>query len=93
LNTANLQLEGMVMALASLCETLADRGVLEHKEIGAALERARSAVEQDDTHQLSEANQAAVLFPIHLLSLANQAHQRGQRFTFSDYAALVGKLT
>jgi hypothetical protein len=37
LNTANLQLEGMVMALASLCETLADRGVLEHKEIGAAL--------------------------------------------------------
>ncbi|WP_183827256.1 hypothetical protein [Rhizobium sp. BK377] len=93
MNTANLQLEGMVMALASLCEALVDKGLLNHKEVGAAFERAMQAVEQDDAHKLSEANLAAAAFPIRLLSLANQAHERGKKFTFSDYAAIVGKLT
>jgi hypothetical protein len=92
-NTANLQLEGMVMALASICEALSEKGLLDHQDINAALARARRALEEDDSHHLSEANQAAVLFPIHFLGLANQAHERGKRFTFSDYAALVGKLT
>ncbi|MBW9051371.1 hypothetical protein [Rhizobium mesosinicum] len=93
MNTANLQLEGMVMAVASLCEALVDKGLLNHKEVGAAFERAMQAVEQDDAHKLSEANLAAAAFPIRLLSLANQAHERGKNFTFSDYAAIVGKLT
>ena len=83
MNTANLQ----------LCEALVDRGLLNHKEVGAAFERAMQAVEQDDAHKLSEANLAAAAFPIRLLSLANQAHERGKKFTFSDYAAIVGKLT
>jgi hypothetical protein len=92
-NTANLQLEGMVMVIASLCEALVDKGLLNHTEVGDALKRANRAVERDDARQLSEANLAAVSFPNHLLSLANQAHERGKGFTFSDYAALVGKLT
>jgi hypothetical protein len=92
-NTANLQLEGMVMAVAALCQALAEKQLLSHEAIDAALAQAKDAVEGDDSHRLSEANQNAILFPIHLLRLANQAHERGERFTFADYAAQIGRLT
>lgn len=93
MNTANLQLEGLIMAIAAITDTLVAKGVTTHREIAAALGQAETAVEDDDDHELSASNRAATLFPIRVLLLANEASQRGRKFTFSDYAELVGKLT
>ncbi|EPE96857.1 hypothetical protein [Rhizobium grahamii] len=93
MNTANLQLEGLIMAVAALSSTLVAKGAVTHQDIAAALGRAEKAVEDDDDHELSDSNRAATLFPIRVLVLANEAAQRGRDFTFSDYAELVGKLT
>ncbi|AJD42626.1 hypothetical protein RGR602_CH03317 [Rhizobium gallicum bv. gallicum R602sp] len=93
LNTANLQLEGFIMAVAALSDMLVAKGVVTHQELSAALGQAERAVEQDDEHDLSDSNRAATLFPIRVLLLANEASQRGKKFAFSDYAELVGRLT
>lgn len=93
MNTANLQLEGLVMAVAELTNMAVDKGLFTHQEVTAALARAEGGVQIAEPSNLSNANQAAKLFPIRVLHLANQAAQRKESFTFSDYAELVGKLT
>ncbi|MBW9118092.1 hypothetical protein JNB88_31250 [Rhizobium cauense] len=93
MNTANLQLEGLIMAVAAISDALTEKGLLNHRDVAAALGRAEKAASEDRLQGLSEANQAAVLFPIRVLTLANEASQRGRTFTFAEYAELVGKLT
>ncbi|MBX4958697.1 hypothetical protein HJB56_25475 [Rhizobium lentis] len=93
MNTANLQLKGLIMAMASLCDAIAEKELLTRGEINAALSKAQKAIEDDDDHELSGANRAAILFPIRVLQLAGEAGRKGEGATFSDYAKLVGKLT
>ncbi|RXT17944.1 hypothetical protein B5P46_29345 [Rhizobium leguminosarum] len=93
MNTANLQLEGLIMAIASITDAIVEKGLLTHEELDVALSKARKSVEENNGHDLSDANRAATLFPLRVLLLANQASQKGERFTFSDYAKRVGKLT
>jgi len=93
MNTANLQLRGLVMAVASIADKLVQRGVFTHQDLSAALGEAEKLIAENDEYDLSDANRAATLFPIRVLALANQASQRGKKFSFSDYAELVGKLT
>lgn len=92
MNTANLQLKGLIMAMASICDAIAEKELLTRGEIDAALSKAQRAIEEDDDHELSGANQAAILFPIRVLQLAGKAGRKGEGATFSDYARLVGKL-
>ncbi|MGR9500653.1 hypothetical protein ACU8OJ_28355 (plasmid) [Rhizobium leguminosarum] len=93
MNTANLQLKGLIMAMASICDAIVEKELLTSGELNAALAKAKQAVEEDDDHELSDANRAAILFPIRVLQLAEEAGRRGERLTFSDYAKLVGKMT
>lgn len=93
MNTANLQLKGLIMAMASKCDAIVEKELLTSGELNAALAKAKQAVEDDDDHELSDANRAAILFPIRVLQLAEEAGRRGERLTFSDYAKLVGKMT
>ncbi|MGO6684055.1 hypothetical protein AB9E03_34065, partial [Rhizobium leguminosarum] len=53
----------------------------------------KKAVEEDDDHELSDANRASILFPIRVLQLSEEAGRKGERLTFSDYAKLVVKLS
>ncbi|NYT32785.1 hypothetical protein [Rhizobium sp. WYCCWR 11128] len=92
MNTANLQLKGLIMAMASICDAIVEKELLTSQELNAALSKAKKAIEEDDDHELSDANRAAILFPIRVLQLAEEAGRRGERLTFSDYAKLVGKL-
>lgn len=92
MNTANLQLEGVLLALAALTDLLKRKGLLTHEEIAAALSQAEHAA-ADDVRQppeLSVANHEAMIFPIRLLKLAN-AREGGQLRTFSALAAAVGQ--
>ncbi|MBY5822918.1 hypothetical protein [Rhizobium leguminosarum] len=93
MNTANLQLKGLIMAMASICEAIVDKQLLTRGEIDAALSKAQEAIEKDDDHELSGANRAAILFPIRVLQLAGEAGRKGEGATFSDYAKRVGKLS
>ncbi|MGR9389949.1 hypothetical protein [Rhizobium leguminosarum] len=93
MNTANLQLKGLIMAMASICDAIVEKELLTSGELNAALSKAKKAIEEDDDHELSDANRAAILFPIRVLQLAEEAGRRGERLTFSDYAKLVGKMT
>ncbi|MBY5343544.1 hypothetical protein E0H35_01795 [Rhizobium leguminosarum bv. viciae] len=92
MNTTNLQLKGLIMAMASICDAIVQKELLTSGELNAALSKAKKAVEEDGDHELSDANRAAILFPIRVLQLAEEAGRRGERLTFSDYAKLVGKL-
>ncbi|MBY3221646.1 MULTISPECIES: hypothetical protein [Rhizobium] len=93
MNTANLQLKGLIMAMASICDAIVEKELLTSEELNAALSKAKKAVEEDDDHELSDANRAAILFPIRVLQLAEEAGRKGERLTFSDYAKLVGRLS
>ncbi|MGO6674605.1 hypothetical protein AB9E19_00815 [Rhizobium leguminosarum] len=93
MNTANLQLKGLIMAMASICDAIVEKELLTSEELNAALSKAKKAVEEDDDHELSDANRAAILFPIRVLLLAEEAGRKGERLTFSDYAKLVAKLS
>jgi hypothetical protein len=81
------------MAVATISDALVKNGALTNEELTAALGTAEKAVEQNEDRELSNSNGVAKLFPIRVLLLANEASQRGKKFTFSDYAELVGKLT
>jgi hypothetical protein len=48
------------------------------------LAQPEKTVENDADHEPSVSNRAATQFPICVLLHANEACQRGQKFTFSD---------
>jgi hypothetical protein len=93
MNTANLQLEGLIMAVAAISEAITQKGILTHEEIGQALLVAEKAAVRTEGADLSDSNQAAAVFPIRVLSLANQASEQGRAYTFAQYAELVGRMT
>jgi hypothetical protein len=90
LNTANLQLEGLLTAIASINALLVDSGVVSRSDMQQALERAQQGV-NGEARGLSEANRKAMLFPIRLLLLANEDSVPGKSRTFAEYAEAVGK--
>lgn len=73
MNTANLQIEGLLMAIAGLNQMLVAKGVVSTEEIDISLARSEQTVLGDDrvAEDLSPANRDAIAFPIRLLRLAN----------------------
>ena len=92
MNQANLQLEGLLMAVAALNRLLVEKGLLNPHEIEIALRRAEARITSDDRFQdddLSLANRDAMCFPIRLLRLAN-GDEDCAAASFSDLARQVG---
>lgn len=91
MNTANLQLEGLYMAVVSVLAALRRHEVLSESAIDAALAEAEHNAEADGaiSGERSASNAQAVLFPIRLLRLAN-AYGTGDLPAFSELAARVG---
>ena len=92
MNTANLQLEGLCLAIAGICRALASKGLLSQDEIEGVLRQAEAAATSDDrfVEQLSPAHRDAVCFPIRILRLAN-ADITGDPMTFAELAKAVGE--
>lgn len=82
MNTANLQLEGLLVALTHLIGALQRKGLLSHEDVARALGDAEvsARVNADRGGQLREANQNAVLFPIRYLLEATVAEAEGKPF-------------
>lgn len=92
MNTANLQLEGLLVAVAELTRLLVRKGLVEGSEVEQALATAEAALRADlpRMEQLSGSNAEAVCFPIRFLSAALQAKD-GTPLAFSELACRVGQ--
>ena len=82
MNTANLQLEGLLLALASLLQTFERKGLLTREEIDAMLgeAEARARSEPQRPSELSAANVDAVCFPIRFLKAGGHPAGAAPRF-------------
>lgn len=89
MNTANLQLEGLLLALSALCMTLKQKGILSDTEIVDALRAAEAAAKaRGDTSDLRNANIDAIHFPIRFLRRAVESGP--DALDFCGIAARVG---
>jgi len=88
MNTANLQMEGMLLALAALCETLKRNSVLSHDQIAEALVCAETGV-SSRAPGLSDANVDAIRFPIRFLQQA--LLRDGEALDYASIASDVGR--
>lgn len=93
MNTANLQLEGLYVAVAALVSALRDKGVLSGEEVEHALSSAEATLAADPRRpsELSHAHLEAIAFPLRFLRLANAAGAGGEPLRFADIAARVGQ--
>jgi hypothetical protein len=93
MNVANLQLEGLMMALASLNNVLVQKGLVSITEIDEALHRAESALASEERlyEDMSPSQRDAVCFPLRLLRMANRDQTDAGVPGFSDLARMVGR--
>lgn len=91
MNTANLQLEGLVMAIASITKALVANGSLTTEEVDKALATAEQTALGDDrvAEDLSSANRDAILFPLRVLRAANNS-AGDETLGFAELARMVG---
>ncbi|WMT88189.1 hypothetical protein NO932_06145 [Pelagibacterium sp. 26DY04] len=93
MNTANLQLEGLYLVIASLTEALVSKGVLSREEVDEALKRAEQGAINDErsVEDLSPANRDAVAFAARLLQIANAGGADRHGLSFHRLAKRVGE--
>lgn len=93
MNVANLQLEGLIMALASINNLLVHKGILSIDQIETALHKAESSLTGDERvyEDMSPANRDAMCFPIRLLRAANASQSETNVLTFAELAKMVGQ--
>lgn len=93
MNTANLQMEGILMAMAALCQLLRHKGIADTDEIEAALAEAEDALANDSLRpeQLSHANVEAALFPLRFVREANRRDMPGSTAAYMEIATSVGR--
>jgi hypothetical protein len=91
MNTANLQLQGVLAALSALLQAIEAKGVLTRAELEAALDRAETDAAESARHHeaLTEANIDAVRFPARYLRQALNGHSGEQ--SFAEVANAVGQ--
>lgn len=91
MNTANLQLEGLLIALASMNNLLVSKGVVTNEEVAGTLDRAEQTVLGDyRVEEMDPAQRDTIAFPIRLLKLANNGASSNEIQPFSELAKLVG---
>jgi len=90
MNVANLQLEGLLMAIAAINHLLVQKGVLTIEELDAALQAAEAS--ENRSNELPPSHGEAIAFPIRLLQLANQCQPETELPAFSALTRMVGQM-
>ncbi|MGB3336675.1 MAG: hypothetical protein WBA73_05800 [Devosia sp.] len=93
MNTANLQLEGLLMAVAAINQALVSKGLVTTGELERALAISEQTVLGDDrvSEDMSPANRDAVAFPARFLRLANNMAAGAEVPGFAELARMVGE--
>jgi hypothetical protein len=93
MNVANLQLEGLLMAISSINHLLVRKGLLSADEIDTALRKAEaSGTSENRAEELSPSSRDAINFPIRLLQLANRCQPEADIPSFSELARMVAQI-
>jgi hypothetical protein len=92
MNTANLQLQGLYIVVASLSSALVRKGVLSRGELDSSLRAAEESALVFRAKELTPSNREAVAFPARLLRMANNGEGNGELQGFSELAKMVGEL-
>lgn len=92
MNTANLQLEGVCVALSAVLEALRRSGALSGPALEAALTSAEDSIRRDGARreELSLANVEAMCFPVRYLLAASRLPAGEEPAAFSTIAAGIG---
>lgn len=91
MNTANLQLEGLLLAVSRLLEAMRRKGLITEQEITSALAEAEDAARRDAVGRTISPSQAeGVLFPIRYLRAATNLSD-GPAATFSQTTTFIGE--
>ncbi len=90
MNAANLQIEGLCLAIASINRLLVAKGVVSQDELDTAFQKAEATARGDNrfAEDLSPSNRDAVCFPIRILQIANDTGAE-RPWSFSELAKLV----
>jgi hypothetical protein len=89
MNPANLQLEGLLLAVESLQRLLIDKGFIGAGEVDHALHKAEASLTGEERMQeLSPSNRDAAVFPLRFL---RQALTRDEAPGFAEIAKRVGE--
>ena len=93
MNTANLQLEGLYVAVSALMNALQQKDLLTEQEIEASLGEAEEMLRSDPhrSAEMSASHVDAILFPLRYLRLANRTWTDGEFRGFGELAARVGR--
>lgn len=93
MNVANLQLEGLMMAVAAINNLLVHKGLVSIDDIDRALRQAEASFTGDERvyEDMSPANRDAVCFPLRLLMMANNMQSETGVPGFSELARIVGR--
>ncbi len=91
MNVANLQLEGLYLAIAAMHETLIRKGVVTRDDVDDAMREAEQTAINDNrsVESLRPAERDALAFPARLLRAANATADDGAQ-SFSQLARRVG---
>ena len=92
MNAANLQIEGLCLAIASINRLLVAKGLVSQEELDVAFQKAEATAHGDNrfTEELLPSNRNAVCFPIRVLQVANDTGAE-KPWSFSELAKLVGE--
>ena len=92
MNTANLQLQGLYLAIAAVNNALVAKGVLTREEVDLALREAETTSLDDyRTGDLIAPNREAMAFAARFLHIVNQTASGGEMPPFSDIAKQVAE--
>lgn len=93
MHAANLQLEGLLMAVAGINQALVAKGVLTTEEVDRSLAVTEQTILGEDrlVEGMSPANRDAVAFPIRLLRMANNMAGEKDVPPFGELARMVGE--
>ncbi|SMQ66206.1 hypothetical protein SAMN06295905_1422 [Devosia lucknowensis] len=92
MNVANLQLEGLYLAVAAINDLLVRKGVVSREDVDLALRRAeQTALGDYRTEELSPAERDAVALAARILAAANNGVGDGFVPPFSELARQVGR--
>lgn len=93
MNVANLQLEGLVMAIAAINQSLVAKGVLSVDDVDLSLRKVEASMTSEERlfQDMSPSNRDAVCFPIRLLRMANLSQGEDGVPSFAELARMVAK--
>ena len=93
MNVANLQIEGLLMAVAAVNDALVRKGLLSTNEIDMALRKVEASLTGDEClyEDMSPSNRDAVCFPVRMLMAANRNPSGADLPSFCELTRMVGQ--